>query len=210
MKKIDIFDQGSYTCYAENEAGNITSETSLNVVDQEMIAMRRKQKFMKPNKDFDYLSQLTEDDSNDDMPVLNPTVVESFDDKGFCEPYRGTICAGIIPANFSIYSTSSSQQEQIEERLKGILPLLANKNSLSKRCQTFALPSLCLFAFPLCDNKKSQPKQICRSDCEQLQQDICKEEYLNVKSVFDTKRKLKQNKKIIYLKLEISNAKYFQ
>lgn len=49
------------------------------------------------------------------------------------------------------------------------------------------MPSLCLFAFPLCDKRRQQPKQICRLDCKQLQQDICKDEYLNMKTLFDNK-----------------------
>lgn len=31
---------------------------------------------------------------NDEFPSLNPTIVEQFDDKGFCEPYKGSVCAG--------------------------------------------------------------------------------------------------------------------
>ena len=149
------------------------------------------------------LSPLDEDESAslaDEFPSLSPTLVESFDDKGFCEPYAGTVCAGIITANYSIYSTSPQQQALIEERLKTILPLLSGSGGgklhgsgggggkqLSTKCSTFALPSLCLFAFPLCDAATKQPKQICRYDCKQLQHDICKNEYVNVKSLFDAK-----------------------
>ncbi len=130
-------------------------------------------------------------DLMDEFPMLNPTIIENNDEKGFCEPYKGTICSGVISSNYTIYSTASNQQEQIEERLKAILPSLTNKNSnLSKRCSTFALPSLCLFAFPLCDKVKQQPKQICRLDCKRLQQDICKDEYFNMKSIFDSKCKI--------------------
>lgn len=147
----------------------------------------------------DYLlSDFSDDeDLSDEFPSLNPTIVENFDDKGFCEPYKGSVCAGIITQNYSIYSTSPQQQELIEERLKTIIPLLmSNKNSLSKRCSTFAIPSLCMFAFPLCDKPTKQPKQICRMDCKQLQQDICKNEYFNVKSLFESKSKLFKNVKL--------------
>lgn len=37
---------------------------------------------------------------NDEFPSLNPTIVEQFDDKGFCEPYKGTVCAGKYLINF--------------------------------------------------------------------------------------------------------------
>lgn len=65
--------------------------------------------------------------------------------------------------------------------------MVSNKNNLSKRCSTFAIPSLCLFAFPLCDRRTKQPKQICRFDCKQLQQDLCKNEYFNVRTLFESK-----------------------
>jgi receptor tyrosine kinase-like orphan receptor 1 len=121
--------------------------------------------------------------------MLDPQIIESNDDKGFCEPYRGTICTNILSANYSIYSMNANQQEQIEERIKSLLPLLTNKNSISKQCASFALPSLCMFAFPLCDSERQQPKQICRADCKQLQFDICKDEYINVKALFANKCK---------------------
>jgi hypothetical protein len=182
LKKLEAFDSGSYMCIGEIDDNrlNATSETTL-IVNSETTRPKSK-------SDFDdyFLNDNEEDDLSEEFPSLNPTIVENFDDKGFCEPYKGTICAGIIGSNYSIYSTSAQQQEQIEERLRNILPLLSN-NNLSKRCSTFAIPSLCLFAFPLCDRQTRQPKQICRFDCKQLQQDICKNEYFNVKSLFESK-----------------------
>ena len=198
LKKLEVFDSGSYMCIAElsishNDASllNASSETTL-IVSNPLNSNRKPSRIGKPKVDIsDYLlSDLDSniDDLEDEFPSLNPTVVENFDDKGFCEAYKGNVCAGIITSNYSIYSTSANQQEQIEERLRTIIPLLmSNKNNLSKRCSTFAIPSLCLFAFPLCDRDTKQPKQICRFDCKQLQQDICKNEYFNVKSLFESK-----------------------
>ena len=40
----------------------------------------------------------------------------------------------------------------------------------------------------MCDKRTKQPKQICRFDCKQLQQDICKNEYFNVKSLFESSK----------------------
>ncbi|RNA44299.1 tyrosine- kinase transmembrane receptor ROR1 [Brachionus plicatilis] len=174
MKNLETFDSGSYI-----------SETTL------YVSRAFQQTGPKHESLSDYLlsdmDSLDDDYSlSDEFPSLNPTLVENFDDKGFCEPYRGSICSGIITSNYSVYSTSQQQQDLIEDRLKSIVPLLL-KNNLSKRCSTFALPSLCLFAFPLCDRHTNQPKQICRFDCKQLQQDICKNEYFNVKSLFGSK-----------------------
>lgn len=216
IKKLEAFDSGSYMCMGEfntldNQQLNASSETTLIVNGaptsnannrRPVIQSFKSFKQSKNNQDFsDYLlSDLSDnslnldddddddDNLNDEFPSLNPTIVENFDDKGFCEPYKGSICAGIITQNYSIYSTSAQQQDLIEERLRTIIPLLmSNKNNLSKRCSTFAIPSLCLFAFPLCDKYTKQPKQICRFDCKQLQQDICKNEYFNVKSLFESK-----------------------
>lgn len=171
---------------------NASSETTLIINSSPSNSKKpttQKQSNKKQDINDYILSDFDNMDDLNDIPLLNPTVIENFDDKGFCEPYKGSICAGIITGNYSIYSTSANQQDEIEERLKTIIPLLAsNKNNLSKRCSTFAVPSLCLFAFPLCDKQTKQPKQICRLDCKQLQQDICKNEYFNVKSIFETNK----------------------
>ncbi len=211
MKNLEEFDSGSYMCIAEfnthdNQLLNASSETTLMVQQQPQnggnannLNMRkhfsgsRHRPKANQNDLSDYLLNDRDDedessDLTDEFPALNPTIVENYDDKGFCEPYRGSVCSGIITGNYSVYSTSSQQQDLIEERLKTIIPLLmSNKNNLSKRCSTFAIPSLCLFAFPLCDRQTKQPKQICRFDCKQLQQDICKNEYFNVKALLESK-----------------------
>jgi len=188
LRNIETFDSGSYMCIAELSLNsgslllNASSETTLFVKQPELQRQQESN-----NLDInDYLLEFDTNDLGDEFPQLNPTIVESFDDKGFCEPYRGSICAGIITSNYSIYSTSAQQQDLIEERLRSILPYLSdkNKNNLSDRCSTFAIPSLCLFAFPLCDSVSRQPKQICRPDCHQLQEDICQNEFINVKSIF--------------------------
>lgn len=40
-------------------------------------------------------NDLDSDLFNDEIPALNPTMVDQIDDKGFCEPYRGSVCAGM-------------------------------------------------------------------------------------------------------------------
>jgi hypothetical protein len=220
LKKIEEFDSGSYMCIGETSSldgdkfMNSSSETTLIVNGKNSFeTIQSKQSSLGKNQaqsirprlsnpkqsafrhDFSEFSRElsdleTSDDLGDEFPSLNPTIVENSDEKGYCEPYKGSICAGIITSNYSIYSTSANQQEMIEERLRSIIPLLASSsknNQLSKRCSTFAIPSLCLFAFPLCDRYTGQPKQICRMDCKQLQQDICKSEYFSVRSLFESK-----------------------
>ena len=58
--------------------------------------------------------------------------------------------------------------------------VIAHSNDLSARCQKYAIPSICHYAFPLCDDtsKIPRPRQICKDECERLEQDICKSEYI--------------------------------
>lgn len=58
--------------------------------------------------------------------------------------------------------------------------IIASSNDLTKECQQYAIPSLCHYAFPLCDESsgKPKPRQICRDECEVLEKKICKDEYL--------------------------------
>ena len=35
FRRLEALDKGSYSCYAENEYGNVTSETMLNIVDNQ-------------------------------------------------------------------------------------------------------------------------------------------------------------------------------
>ena len=62
--------------------------------------------------------------------------------------------------------------------------VIATSSELSQRCGEHAIPSLCYYAFPLCDDsgEKAKPRKICRDECETLENDLCKTEYIIAKS----------------------------
>lgn len=102
--------------------------------------------------------------------------VAEIPSQGYCQPYNGYTCANFIRNN-SIYVTDFLAQRDIEERLTQAFLFISN--DLSPQCQEFAIPSLCFFAFPFCDDTRQEPRgrELCRDECEILEQDICKTEY---------------------------------
>ena len=50
---------------------------------------------------------------------------------------------------------------------------------MSTTCHQYAIPFLCYFTFPLCDPtvEEPRPRQVCRDECEELEQHICEKEY---------------------------------
>ncbi|ELU14629.1 hypothetical protein CAPTEDRAFT_162027 [Capitella teleta] len=103
---------------------------------------------------------------------------------GFCQAYRGAACSKFIQGN-SIYVRSSTQQGMVEERLTAALTAIAASNELSSQCGEFAIPSLCIFAFPLCqsqDTGNPRPRQLCRDECEALESRLCQREFALVRS----------------------------
>ena len=124
--------------------------------------------------------------------------------EGFCQVYRGATCSKFL-ANRTIFVQSSLTQGIVEEKLAAAFTVIAHSGymsfyplqrratyvlcaitsdwmccrDLSQSCAEFAVPSLCFAAFPLCEDQsgKPVPRQLCRDECEVLENDICRMEY---------------------------------
>ena len=84
-----------------------------------------------------------------------------------CQQYHGSVCAEYI----------GSSHNCIETKLQGVFSAITASQQMSEHCAEFALPSICLSTFPICDQKTQKPRKICRDECEILAHDKCKSEH---------------------------------
>ncbi|XP_013380746.1 inactive tyrosine-protein kinase transmembrane receptor ROR1 [Lingula anatina] len=112
-----------------------------------------------------------------------PGTRDSQPGNGFCQPYRGVSCSRFV-ANKSIYVLDNFMQGRVENQLLAAITVIEQTTEMSERCEEYAIPLLCHFNFPLCDNSgvEPQPRQICQEECNILMTDMCKTEYVLAKT----------------------------
>ncbi|KAK6989783.1 tyrosine-protein kinase transmembrane receptor ROR1-like isoform X1, partial [Biomphalaria glabrata] len=193
-------DSGVYTCKAYNIEGSKETSAVLTV----MNASPPPSAGGKGGNDDDDDIGITKDKGDGDFNgrydknSLSGHVGDVDDNRknseGFCLVYRGSTCSRFV-GNMSIYVKSVNDLSDLEESMIAAFALIGgvSPTQMSKKCEPFGIKSMCYFAFPLCDTKTKSPakaRQICRDECERLESDICKDEYLMAKktSVFTDKK----------------------
>ena len=106
----------------------------------------------------------------DGIPKLNPA-----GQRGACEPYVGSACAKWVGQDY-VFVSEGLSQVYIEQKLSAAFSVISASPDLSNECSPYAIPAICLSTFPMCDRFTEQPRQLCREECELLENRVCRKE----------------------------------
>ncbi|XP_059167890.1 inactive tyrosine-protein kinase transmembrane receptor ROR1-like, partial [Physella acuta] len=193
-------DSATYTCKATNAKGEESTSGILIVRNEDPPPSEAKD----GNTDYDYKETDTPIDRDGDFngsydkrtwvstnentpkeekpPRVNPDKEKDREKDGFCQVYKGSTCS-LYMGNSSVFVRSKKTLAEREEKFIAAFAVIGATPKLSDACQKYGIESLCYHAFPPCDETSSKPKprQICKDECERLESDICKAEYLLAK-----------------------------
>ncbi|XP_041360265.1 tyrosine-protein kinase transmembrane receptor Ror-like isoform X2 [Gigantopelta aegis] len=186
ITKLDTYDTGYYTCRAKNNFG-VEETTGILFVKNDKPPEIERGNQVNPD-DVEFKPDIPgETDINGfngryDSDLLPGKDEDKADMSGFCQIYRGSTCSKFV-GNMSIYVNSKFTQSRREERFIAAFAVIGSSSHLSTQCQEYAIPSLCFHAFPLCmeGGENAEPRQICKDECEVLENDVCRTEYVLAK-----------------------------
>jgi len=118
-----------------------------------------------------------------------PELEEEDDGEPECQPYTGTVCAEFL-TNKTVLIPKGKSQMETENILNGAFTVIQYSEDVSPACLKYTTPSLCFVAFSVCRDE-GVPLQICRQDCELLENEICRQEYAIAKRHEEIGKKLR-------------------
>ena len=108
---------------------------------------------------------------------------------GNCEPYLGSVCAKYVGQSY-VFVSEGLSQVYIEQKLQAAFTVISASPDLSQECSPYAIPSICLSTFPLCDRMTERPRKLCREECELLETRVCQKELVIAKQFAQLDRQL--------------------
>ena len=111
------------------------------------------------------------------LPDLKPNA-----HRGRCQPYLGTACSQYVKNEY-VFVSEGLDQQHIERKLASAFSAIKASPDLTESCGNYAIPSICISTFPLCDRKTEKPRKMCREECELLEDKFCRKELALVRQI---------------------------
>ncbi|XP_052775158.1 inactive tyrosine-protein kinase transmembrane receptor ROR1-like isoform X2 [Mya arenaria] len=195
IRSLTPDDSGMYGCRGWNSFGSVNTTGYVQVKSE-----------VAPNKDSDYddvnmpifdgddAGGITGGDASfkggwdpdqwkDGGDIDGSPSSEQQTQQPFCQQHRANVCATYV-GNKSIYVTSRYAQGLREDKVMAALSVIGHSNDLSTQCGRYAISLICHFSFPHCEAQGARepvPWMICKDECEMLENQICREEYVTAK-----------------------------